>query len=279
MNKSFWVRLRRFLAVFVCVVGSAILLTWSDHLLWRVAWRGLHTLHVLRHIPQGFLSEIPAIKDGPWVLTGQLLTPAPHDTPGGNRAVLYYAWLVDEYGSGRSKTTRVLCRLGQDENLSFSQNGVTVPFELFHRGETIELLKHRSMESVPFAKVLIDLGPPTETALKPTDLPDVLRQRCHGAENPRGKLLYYEAWLPIANRLTTLGCVRDLRIRSCRSKTDIPTQETVRGYVTVNKPLVALKAYANDVLNSMRGVCFLCAVFLGFLCHLLLQYSRGEDDA
>jgi hypothetical protein len=96
----------------------------------------------------------------------------PRHAPSGTPSVVYYAWVEDHYRSGRSTSVRVLCNLGEDEDLTFRQGRRTMPFELFHHEEHIELLKRDgyldSLRMQP--KVAIDLGPVVSQKPVPQEL-------------------------------------------------------------------------------------------------------------
>jgi hypothetical protein len=161
-----------------CTLGGLLLLElgiWYELRPYAIA------LWQLQHLPE---RQIGDDFSGPAVLHGHLETTALRRSPSGTPSVVYYAWVEDHYRSGRSTSVRVLCNVGEDEDLTFRQGRRTLPFALFHHDEHIELLKRDgyldSLRMQP--KVAIDLGP--VVSQKP--VPEEMQKRCNSVLYPRG---------------------------------------------------------------------------------------------
>jgi len=251
----------------VCSIGS--LLLW-DYATLRVLWPGMQDFWALVQVPEKKPDELGPT---PALYRGFLATQKARTTPNGETAALYYGWIEDHYRSGRSTTTRVLCRFGEDEDLFFQQGSRRFLFQLFHHGERIEVLKHTDpFEDLHRDRIGIDLGPLSSKEVSFGNLPEPLRQRCPRLERPRGTLFYKEMALRPDQEVIVLSCGQDRVFRSCPNAPAL-------GFVAADSIDYVYRAYGNDVLNGLRGVLLGMAFSLGFLCSLLLKYSRSEADS
>ncbi|HNF95743.1 MAG TPA: hypothetical protein PKO07_24435 [Pseudomonadota bacterium] len=234
----------------------------------RQLWQVSQALWMLRHLPERQLADL---REGPMVLRGTLEASHVRLSPGGEPSVLYYGWIEDHYRSGRSDVVRVLCNVGEDEDLRFRQGDHTIPFEVFHHEEHIALLKRSGLfESLPMERVGIDLGRVHSQKVKLGQLPEGLAERCPTDMSPRGTLYYKEARLPVGQPVVVLGCPKDGVLRSCASESPVP------GMLAAQSHARLLSAYAEAPMNWIRGSCVLVAFALGYLCSLLLKSSSSE---
>lgn len=256
------------LKVMFFIACSVFALGLYDHALSQKLWpvgKGLWTLRKLKEQPLSSKSE------GPQLLRGTIETASPRLSPAGEPTVMYYGWVEDHYRSGRSDTVRVICNVGEDEQLTFRQGDKTLPFEIFHHDEHIALLKKSGFfSSLPMDRVGIDLGPVHSQKISRDQLPDGLQQRCPDGLSPRGTLYYKEARLPLQQEVVVLACPKDGVLRSCDKDAPVPAVLAVSSITRL------LAAYAEVPLNWLRGCCVLLAFVLGYLCSILFAASGGE---
>jgi hypothetical protein len=244
-----------------CTLGGLLLLELG---IWHELRPYALALWQLQHLPERHIGDDFS---GPAVLHGHLETTAARHAPSGTPSVLYYAWVEDHYRSGRSTSVRVLCNLGEDEDLTFRQGRRTMPFELFHHEEPIELLKRDgyldSLRMQP--KVAIDLGP--VVSQKP--VPQELYQRCISL-TARGALHYKEARLQPGEPVTIIACQQAGVLRSC------PGTSPVAGVLAKSSTVRLRQAFAQTPLNWLRGGTVLLALALGYLLSVLYKLSGGD---
>ncbi len=248
-----------------CSIGALGL---YDHALGKKLWPVGKGLWMLRSLKEQPLSSKPV---GPQLLRGTIETTSPRLSPAGEPTVMYYGWVEDHYRSGRSDTVRIICNVGEDEQLTFRQGSQTIPFEIFHHEEHIALLKKSGFfASLPMDRVGIDLGPVHTQKIIGDQLPEGLQQRCPEGLSHRGTLYYKEARLSLHQQVVVLACKKDGVLRSCDGESPVPAILAVSALTRL------LSAYAEVPLNWLRGCCVLLAIALGYLCSLLFGASGGE---
>lgn len=245
-----------------CTLGGLLLLElgiWYELRPYAIA------LWQLQHLPE---RQIGDDFSGPAVLHGHLETTALRRSPSGTPSVVYYAWVEDHYRSGRSTSVRVLCNVGEDEDLTFRQGRRTLPFALFHHDEHIELLKRDgyldSLRMQP--KVAIDLGP----VISQKPVPEEMQKRCNSVLYPRGTLHYKETRLQPGEPVTIIACQQAGELRSC------PGTSPVAGVLAKSSTARLRQAFAQTPLNWLRGGTVVLALALGYLLSVLYKLSGGD---
>ena len=247
----------------LCSIGALLLF---DHGVLSKLCPNVVALWKLRHLPEHRIGDR---FEGPAILRGTLeTTDTERQTPAGNPSVVYYAWVEDHYRSGRSTTVRVICNIGEDEQLVFRQGTSTLPFELFHHDEHIALVKKDGwLESLPMQRVAIDLGRVTEW----TTVPPSMKERCKDGLYQRGTLYYKEARITSSQPMVVVACQQDGVLRSC------PPGSVVPGILALGSLDRVLQVFAELPLNWLRGPALLLVIVMGYLCSALLKYSGGDS--
>ena len=239
----------------------------ADYTTGRRGLKALQELQALAHLPArspGQSGTIPA-----WV-KGTLYVDTPRRSPRGLVNALWYAWVDDLRGSGRSSYTVTVCTRQENTGLTLRLADGTptpaVPLDLFDGQVPVALLKGSWLEALPRDQVALDLG----ELYHSRQIPPAMAELCRGKIPAKGKFTYYEASIPIGSDVTVLGCATDGTIHHCG---------TPPGVLAVNGVRPVLRAYANDCLVGIRGAAALVLVALSLLASTLfgLRAAAGKS--
>lgn len=254
-KRELGLQIRTAAMIVICAGLSIAALSLADRTLGKRGLAALRWLQALTHLPELPLGQTAT---RPALYRGTLHTEKPRTSPSGHASAIWYAWVEDVRGSGKSSYVVTVCSRQATTELELRQAARTARLDLIDDDDQNILLKGGALEMLRPNRVALDFGPLHQSRF----IPPPMRELCDGSIPPGGNLTYFEAHVPLDSPVTILGCLSADALQRC---------EAPRGVVTVRGLGPVLRAYANGNLEGIRSTAAFVGIALSLLASVLFK--------